>query len=134
MILHHIGYVVADIATSAPAFARSLNVAWDGVVTHDPLQFVRVTFLPSGRDHAPLIELVEPAAPRSPVRKFLDAGGGLHHLCYEVPDLGAALKQSTDNGDAVVRVPLPAQAFGNRRIAWIRTSEQLLVELLEGRG
>src|SRR4051812_13699583 len=131
MVLHHVGYVVASIDASGPAFARSLAVDWDAAVVHDPMQFVKVAFLPSVHAALPLVELVEPASSRSPVRAFADAGGGLHHLCYEVPDLQAALARSVDAGDVVVRVPLPAKAFGGRRIAWVRTSQQLLIEYLE---
>ncbi len=131
MVLHHVGYVVASIEASAPEFARSLAVEWDGRIIHDPLQIVKVSFLPSLAAPLPLIELVEPAGPRSPVRTFAEQGGGLHHLCYEVENLQEALARSTSVADAVVRVPLPAKAFDGRRIAWVRTSQKLLIEYLE---
>jgi methylmalonyl-CoA/ethylmalonyl-CoA epimerase len=129
--LHHVGYVVASISDSAPKFARSLGLRWDGQVIHDPMQFVKVTFLPANLSTESTIELVEPVGPRSPVRKFADAGGGFHHVCYEVDDLQAQIKHSQSTGATLVRVPLPAQAFGGRKIAWVLTSEKLLVEYLE---
>jgi methylmalonyl-CoA/ethylmalonyl-CoA epimerase len=38
------------------------------------------------------IELLEPLGADSPVRGFLDRNpqGGIHHLCYEIPDIIAA--------------------------------------------
>src|ERR1700756_4162411 len=75
--MHHVGFVVTSIAESANPLASALSLAWDGVVIHDPLQFPNVTFLTS---EGSTIELVEPAGPRSPVRKFAEAGGGLHHV------------------------------------------------------
>jgi methylmalonyl-CoA/ethylmalonyl-CoA epimerase len=131
MRFHHAGYVVVSIAESAPRYARSLSLDWDGMVIHDPLQMVRVTFLPANLPDQATIELVEPAGPRSPVRKFAESGGGLHHICYEVEDLAAQISESQAAGCTLVRVPLPAQAFGGRKIAWVITPEKALIEFLE---
>jgi methylmalonyl-CoA/ethylmalonyl-CoA epimerase len=129
--LHHIGYVVASIADAAPQFQKSLNVEWNGLVIHDPAQMVRVTFLPAHAPGGVTLELVEPAGPRSPVTKFLAAGGGLHHVCYEVADLASQMALSKAAGDVMVRVPMRAQAFQGRRICWFITPARLLVEYLE---
>ena len=77
------------------------------------------------------MELVEPAGPQSPVRAFLGKGGGLHHFCYEVEDCEAAMFSMRNRGSMIVRRPNPAVAFQGRRIAWVLTSEKLLIELLE---
>jgi methylmalonyl-CoA/ethylmalonyl-CoA epimerase len=92
---------------------------------------VRVTFIPGSATTEAAIELVEPAGPRSPVTKFLKNGGGLHHVCYEVSDLNAEIQRSKDTGDVMVRVPLPAEAFGGRKIVWFLTASKLLVEYVE---
>jgi len=129
--LHHIGFVVANIETAMPEFLRSLAAEWDGQVFHDPLQKVRVAFLAT-RAQDPLIELVEPAGDDSPVSRFLqERGGGLHHVCYEVAHLEEELIAFRSRGASIAKRPLPAVAFGGRRIAWVITSEKLLVELLE---
>jgi len=38
------------------------------------------------------IELLQPLGENSPIAKFLERSpdGGMHHLCYEVPDIRAA--------------------------------------------
>jgi methylmalonyl-CoA/ethylmalonyl-CoA epimerase len=77
------------------------------------------------------IELVAPAEPDSPVRSFLEKGGGLHHVCYEVPDLERALDEARLRKCVLVRSPKPAVAFAGRRIAWVITPEKLLIEYLE---
>jgi methylmalonyl-CoA/ethylmalonyl-CoA epimerase len=129
--LHHVGFVVANIETAMPGFLRSLAAEWDGQVFHDPLQKVRVAFLAT-RAQDPAIELVEPAGDGSPVSRFLqERGGGLHHVCYEVADLEEELAAFRSRGASIAKRPLPAVAFGGRRIAWVITSEKLLVELLE---
>jgi methylmalonyl-CoA/ethylmalonyl-CoA epimerase len=129
--LHHIGFVVLSIQESAESFARSLGATWDGNIVFDPLQRVRVTFFQGHNPTDPLIELVEPGGPESPVSRFLDRGGGLHHLCYEVKDLDSHLRFCQSVGTIIIRPPVPAVAFGGRRIAWAVTKKRLLMEFLE---
>jgi methylmalonyl-CoA/ethylmalonyl-CoA epimerase len=129
--LHHVGFVVASIEKSIKGFSESTESEWDGIVTHDPNQGVRVTFLRSKEVANPLIELVEPAGENSPVIPFLKKGGGLHHLCYEVKSLEEQLEFIRAKGGLITRQPLPAVAFGGRRIAWVYTKNKLLVEYLE---
>jgi methylmalonyl-CoA/ethylmalonyl-CoA epimerase len=129
--LHHIGYVVDSIEQKVQSFSDALQSEWDGHVVHDPNQHVRVTFLQSKNPVDPLFELVEPAGEKSPVLSFLRKGGGLHHICYVVDSLESALAQCRSRGMLVVRTPVPAAAFGGRRIAWVYTRDRLLIEYLE---
>lgn len=130
--LHHIGYVVASITETVEDFAESIYGIWDGAIIHDPLQQVRVTFIrPSNQGQGVMFELVEPADANSPVNGFLRRGGGLHHVCFEVPDLEAELVSIRLHGGLTAREPLPAVAFSGRRIAWVYTRKRLLVEYLE---
>jgi methylmalonyl-CoA/ethylmalonyl-CoA epimerase len=129
--LHHFGFVLASIQKSAEAFAQSLCATWDRKVTFDSRQKVRVTFLRGAHIGDALIELIEPGGPDSPVSRFLARGGGLHHLCYEVEDLGKQLDFCRSVGSIVMRKPVPAVAFDGRRIAWVLTKKRLLVEYLE---
>jgi methylmalonyl-CoA/ethylmalonyl-CoA epimerase len=129
--LHHIGFVVASIGASAEGFAHALGGSWDRLIFEDPIQKVKVTFL-TPRPGEPVIELVEPAAHDSPVQRFLqEKGGGLHHFCYETSDLQAEIKDMRSRRAMLVRNPKPAVAFNGRRIAWLLTQENLLIELLE---
>jgi methylmalonyl-CoA/ethylmalonyl-CoA epimerase len=129
--LHHVGFVVASIAAAAPQFAAMLDSDWDGEIILDPLQAARVSFLQSKVASNPLFELVEPAGKDSRVGKFLERGGGLHHLCYQVEDLDKQLQLSRETGALIVRQPAPAVAFGGRRIAWVFSKTKLLIEYLE---
>ena len=129
--LHHIGYVVPCLDSSIPEFQRFLRLDWDGRVFGDPLQMVRVCFLNSGVLGSLLIELVEPAGNRSPVRRFAMQGGGLHHICYEVTNLAEEIANSRKRGGTLVRFPMPATAFEGRRIAWVQGAGVILIEYLE---
>jgi methylmalonyl-CoA/ethylmalonyl-CoA epimerase len=128
---HHVGFVVADIASGIAGFVRSLDAHWDGRTYDDLYQKVKVAFLTT-RPGDGLIELVEPAGADSPVFRFLqEKGGGLHHVCYEVGDLKQEMAEMRSRGSLVARPPKPAVAFEGRRIAWMLTKEKMLVELLE---
>jgi len=129
--MHHVGYVVASIQETVRGFAESIRATWDEQIFADPNQVVRVTFLAGNHPHDPQVELIEPNGPNSPVLAFLKKGGGLHHLCYEVSSLEAELEFSRRAGGIVVKRPLPAVAFGGRRIAWVFTKNKLLIEYLE---
>jgi methylmalonyl-CoA/ethylmalonyl-CoA epimerase len=55
----------------------------------------------------------------------------LHHVCYVVDSLEQKLEESRAQRSLIVRSPVPAVAFGGRRIAWIYTRQKLLIEYLE---
>jgi methylmalonyl-CoA/ethylmalonyl-CoA epimerase len=130
-ILHHLGFVVASISSVAEEFAASISGRWDGKITHDPIQRVRVAFFSPVDTRNPVFELVEPASEASPVSNFLKKGGGLHHVCYEIDDLESGLCAARAVGLVTVTDPVPAVAFDGRRIAWVCSKRRLLVELLE---
>ena len=129
--LHHLGFVVASIAESVERFTRAIRGAWDGQIIHDPVHTVHATFLQQPSPAEALIELVEPDGPHSHVAAFLNRGGGLHHLCYEVDSLEEQLEYIRSLGAVVTQKPVPAMAFDGRRVAWIYTRDKLLLEYLE---
>ena len=50
------------------------------------------------------IELLEPLGADSPIAKFLERNpqGGMHHVCYEVPDIDAARDRLKSQGARVL--------------------------------
>ena len=66
---------------------------------------VHVAMLPAGESR---IELLEPAAPDSPISKFLEKRGpGLHHVALRVPDLSAAVERLRASGARLLNEPRP---------------------------
>jgi methylmalonyl-CoA/ethylmalonyl-CoA epimerase len=129
--LHHVGFIVASISDPLSGFLQSLDAVAESGIIHDPLQQVNVLFLRPGGDSCCLIELVEPNGENSPVRRFLEKSGGMHHLCYEVDQIEPSLAVLKEHKGLVVSKPKPAVAFNGRRVAWVMTRERLLLELLE---
>jgi methylmalonyl-CoA/ethylmalonyl-CoA epimerase len=131
---HHVGFVVPSISACVDGFSGSLGATDRSPVFEDPIQRVRVQFLGSGQANHPQVELVEPLGEQSPVFRFLQQGGGLHHICYEVSDIEQQLARMRGLGASILRRPRPAVAFGGRRIAWVVTAQKLLIEYLEASG
>ena len=131
---HHIGQAVADIGRHVEEFLRP--VFGDLPITAavaDPIQRVRVCFvtMPGGVT----IELVEPHGEQSPVRDIVGSSrGGLYHVFYEVPDLDRALAALRRMRCLPLGRPVPAVAFGGRRIVFLITPQRDLIELLEEEG
>jgi len=79
------------------------------------------------------IELLEPRDPKSPVAKFLaKRGPGIHHVCYRVSDLDAALARCRTAGYQLIDEE-PRRGAGGRRIAFLhpKTTNGILLELTE---
>jgi len=130
--VHHFGFVVRDIAQASASFHRLFSIEPSTPVVHDSLQRVAVTFLPL-RESVHL-ELIEPVGAGSPVERFLGAGGGLHHICFQTQNIQADVEKLRQLGMVLVCGPTPAAAFANRKISFLYGSETGLVELLEDDG
>ena len=80
-----------------------------------------------------LVELLEPAADDSPIGRFMaKRGGGLHHVCFAVPDLDAALARCREFGIRLID-ETPRPGADGKRIAFLHPSSTsgVLVELTE---
>ena len=93
--VHHVGLVVRRLEDGL-AFWRDtlgLRVSKEATVKD---QGVKAALLPVGRSE---IELLEPIDPAGGVAKFLEKRGeGLHHVCFETPDVGAELATARTRG------------------------------------
>jgi methylmalonyl-CoA/ethylmalonyl-CoA epimerase len=130
--LDHIGVAVRRVEERLPLYRDVLGLPLRGIEQVEG-EGVRVALLPAGRAR---VELVEPLSKDSPVGRFIEARGeGIHHLCFEVEDLGAALERV---GRAGLEVAGPADRPGaeGTRIAFLhpRATGGVLIELREAGG
>jgi len=101
--IHHVGIVVKHLK-EAYAFYRDvlgLPLVREAEITD---QGVRAALLAAGDSE---VELLEPLGPATPVGRFLARRGeGLHHVCFETDDVGAALRRLSGRGVTLLdRVP-----------------------------
>jgi methylmalonyl-CoA/ethylmalonyl-CoA epimerase len=134
MRFHHVGYAVSSIEDYLSGFMAPLfspSQVTDPVL--DPVQQVRVCFVEM--QGGTVIELVEPLGETSPVANMIGSRrGGLYHLCYEVSDLDAEMLRFRAKQCMPLGKPVPAAAFGGRRIVFLMTPQHDLIELLEADG
>ena len=93
-VLDHIGIAVESI-DSGLAIYQALGVEVGGIEEVED-QKVRVAFLSVGDSR---IELLEPTDESSPIARHLQRrGAGLHHICFRVQDIRAAMAQLSAEG------------------------------------
>jgi methylmalonyl-CoA/ethylmalonyl-CoA epimerase len=98
--LNHVAIAVPDLTAAAAQYAGTLG-AHVGPPQDEPAHGVTVVFieLPNTK-----IELLAPLGDASPIAGFLEKNpsGGIHHICYEVPDILAARDSLRANGARVL--------------------------------
>ncbi|HWU16666.1 MAG TPA: methylmalonyl-CoA epimerase [Devosia sp.] len=98
--LNHIAIAVPDLSVAAAKY-RDLLGGQVGAVQALPEHGVSVVFVDTGNTK---VELLEPLGEESPIAGFLvkNPGGGMHHMCFEVPDLAAAVDRLVAGGARVL--------------------------------
>src|SRR5262249_5398560 len=98
--LNHVAIAVRDIAKASNVYRETLG-ATVSEPGPQPARGVTRVFIPLPN---PKIELLEPLGEGSPIAKFLERNpdGGIHHVCYEVDDIGAARDQLKARGARVL--------------------------------
>jgi methylmalonyl-CoA/ethylmalonyl-CoA epimerase len=129
MKLDHVGIAFRDADRAAALFGGlfDLPVALRREV---PDQGVKVVKLESGGS---FVECLEPLSPGTPVGRFVEKrGGGLHHLCFAVPDIRAALADYRRRGVKLIDES-PRIGAAGLPIAFLHpdSCEGVLVELVE---
>jgi methylmalonyl-CoA/ethylmalonyl-CoA epimerase len=123
----HVGIAVENLETAVAFYHDVLGL--------DPLppesaDGATIVSLPFGESE---VELLAPRTPESPIARFLARRGpGIHHICYRVPDLDAALAACRSAGYRLIDES-PRSGAGGRRIAFVhpKATAGILLELTE---
>ena len=98
--LNHVAIVVPDLAAASALYRDSMGASVTEAVDQ-PDHGVTTVFveLPNTK-----VELLHPLGVDSPIAKFLknNPTGGIHHLCYEVQDIHAAIHKLQADGARVL--------------------------------
>jgi len=87
--IHHIGVAVRSLDEALKFYSETLGLPVQASATVEE-QGVKAALLTIGGSE---IELLEPLSPESPVGRFLERKGeGLHHICFQTPDVAAELE------------------------------------------
>lgn len=102
--LNHVGIATPSIERSVATYRTLLGAEAIGAPFDLPAQGVRVCFIDAPNTQ---IELIEPLDDTSPIAGFIvkNPAGGQHHLCFEVPDIGAAVAELKNKGATILGEP-----------------------------
>lgn len=125
--IDHLGLVVRDLEAAVERWhdLLGLNIEHREVVAD---QGVEVAKFPVGES---AVELISPVTEGTGVAKFLEKRGeGIHHVCFVVADLEAALDQLARAGVRLIDEK-PRRGAGGDLVAFVHPSATngLLVEL-----
>jgi methylmalonyl-CoA epimerase len=123
----HVGVAVSDLEAALAFYRDILGLEPQPAETADGATIVSFSLGESR------IELLAPLQPGSPIAKFLERRGpGIHHICYRVPDLDAALAACHRHGYRLIDES-PRLGAGGHRIAFLhpKSTSGILLELTE---
>jgi len=129
--IHHVAVIVRDLGAALDLYRDRLGLEVESVmdVAYD---HVTIGFLPVGEAR---IELVQPTDNTTGSARFLETRGeGFHHVCFEVPDIQAALDRLTVAG--LTLIDTAPRKGGEGPVAFIhpKSCHGVLVELIEAPG
>jgi methylmalonyl-CoA/ethylmalonyl-CoA epimerase len=129
--LDHIGIAVRSLKEGRRLYeALGMTVS---TIDEVPEQGVRVAFLPLGDTR---LELLEATAPDSPIARHIERRGpGIHHLCVEVEDVEAAMRELAAAGYRLLSDEPQAGAHGSR-VCFVHpgSTDGVLLELAQPGG
>ena len=129
MQIDHVAVAVRSVEAAADRLCALLGYARKTAAVTNTRQKVNVLFL--GKEGSLDIKLIEPSADDSPLWDFVRKGGGLHHLCLRVPDVGDACVDLTQRGARVIASPAPGEAFDDHAIAFLYLGLGMNVEVID---
>ena len=127
--VNHIAIVVPDLEAATDFWVNVLGLEL-AKKEHVASQAVDVAFLPIGESK---IELLQPTDTESGVARYLEKrGAGMHHLCFEVEDIEAALT-ALKTAEVQLINEVPMTGSDGRKFAFIhpKSASGVLVELYE---
>jgi methylmalonyl-CoA/ethylmalonyl-CoA epimerase len=127
----HVGVAVPDVAKALPVYENVFGYRLLSGPFDDPIQRVTVCFLGNGDADDVEVELVAPLGDDSPVKRLLARGGGAYHVAYYVDDIARWTAEARAKGCVLLGEPVPAVAYGGRKIAWLYLPSRQLVEVIE---
>ncbi len=129
--IDHVAIIVRNIEQALVFYRDTLGIE-PREIKDVPSEQVRIAFLPMGGPEGSEIELLEPTTPDSSLTKFLEKRGeGMHHICLEVDDIEATLREMQDKGAAVLDKEPRIAAEGRAIFLHPKGTNGVLLELLE---
>ena len=119
--INHIAIAVPDLGVASAQWRERLG-AVISAPKRLPKHGVKVVFIAASNGK---VELLEPLDEKSPIAKFLEQnpGGGLHHICFDVPDLIASRDQLLATGGRILGSPDPEIGAHGKPVLFIHPKD-----------
>jgi len=127
--VEHIGIAVQGLEDAKKIYCDILGLELTGEKTL-PERGVKVAFLETGNTK---VELLEGIGEDSPVSKFVERKGpGVHHLCFEVEDIGRVMEELKKAGVRMID-ETPRPGAEGKLVAFLhpKSASGVLIELTE---
>lgn len=129
--LNHVAIAVPDMKAASALYRDTLGARLSEPQLL-PEHGVTVVFIDVGNTK---IELLEPLGADSPIAAFLAKNpvGGMHHICFEVPDIDAAIVKLRQDGARVLGDGKPRIGAHGRPVIFLHPKDfdGTLIELEE---
>lgn len=131
MKFDHIGIAVEDIQYYYKNYLKNLfNCSNLSEVFVDYNQKSKIAFATT--ENGFKIELIEPLNEESPVTSILQKKrGGLYHICFVANDFEKDINKCLSQKFLVLAPALPAIAFNNRKVIFLLSPFNEVIELIE---
>tara|TARA_Y200000002_G_scaffold202775_1_gene167294 strand:+ start:1964 stop:2350 length:387 start_codon:yes stop_codon:yes gene_type:complete len=127
MKFHHVGYLTNNINKSIKEFTK-INYKKKGNLYDDKKLLVKVQFIINSNN---IIELVKPYKKNYNLQEFIKKNFFAYHFAYKVKNLNKAIKKLTINNFRLIVNPVPAKAFNNKNVAFLKMKNNFIIELVE---
>ncbi len=145
--IDHIAIIVRSIEEALQVYGGALGLELTEI-TEVPEQAVRVAFLPVGESKIELVEpvttdILRPSSVQAStglstsggIARFLEKRGeGLHHICLEVEDIEAALRDLAAKGIRLIDEQPRQGTHGRVAFLHPKGAHGVLIELIEKPG
>jgi len=129
--IDHVAIIVRSIEQALVFYRDTLGIE-PSEIREVPSEQIRIAFLPLGGPGGSEIELVEPLSANASLNRFLEKRGeGLHHICLEVEDIDAALRELREKGAPVLDQEPRQAAEGRAIFLHPKGTSGVLLELVE---
>jgi methylmalonyl-CoA/ethylmalonyl-CoA epimerase len=128
--IHHLGVAVDDLDQALATYERLFGAELEHRETVTE-QGVEAASLRIGSDR---VELLASLGAETPVGKFLaKRGPGMHHVAYEVDDVGAALDELAEQGAELIDTE-PRRGLFGLEVAFVHpdAAHGVLAEIVSG--
>ena len=127
MKFHHIGYLTKNFKKSIKEFKEISYVRKGKIITDNILQ-VKIQFISNSNN---IIELVKPFKKNYGLINFIKKKNYAYHFAYKVINLHKEIIKLKKKKFKLIVNPVPAKAFNNKKIAFLKMKNDFIIELIE---